>query len=327
MSLAISLLAVFVVAALMCGLAAQFLAARFSVLTGSTGSRAAWIMAPTLAAVTTCVALVWPGLVQDSCHCVAHGLHHPHLCLRHPDYAAAVLLPAAVVAAAWACLALPRLGQLLSSLWQTERWARRVARAPVQVLDTVRFRLIDAPGLGAFTTGLFRPLIAVDTGLWCQLSDEERRAVLHHEEAHRMRLDPLTFSVLKACSALTVVPGTAELLRKWQAKAEDECDRHAAQNVAAPEPVASALLALERYHRGQAQQALPLRTSAGGAALEGRVRSLLAGKPWSKRSNLANDVLAVLLAGFAVAALFTLVTGDLVHHGAETALGFFVDHH
>ncbi len=328
MSLAVSLLAVFVVAAMICSLVAQLLAAKLGVLTSSTGSRAAWIMAPVLAAATICVALVWPGLAQADCHCVAHGLHHPHLCLRHPDYAAAVLFPAVIVAVAWACLALPRLGRLLSSLWQTERWARRVERAPLHALDSVRFRLIDAPGLGAFTTGLFRPLIAIDAGLWRRLTEEERRAVLHHEDAHRTRLDPLTLFVLKVCATLGVVPGAAELLRKWQAKAEDECDRHAAQTVAAPEAVAAALLALERYHRGQAHQALPLRASAGeGAALEKRVRTLLASEASPTRSNLANDVLAVLLVGFAVAALFTLITGDMVHHGAETALGFFVHDH
>jgi Zn-dependent protease with chaperone function len=327
MSLAVSLLAVFVVAAMMCGLAAQVLATRLGALTNSTGSRAAWIMAPVLAAVTLCVALVWPGLAQAVCHCVAHGLHHPHLCLGHPDYAAGAVLPALIIVVIWACLALPSLGRLLSSLWQTERWTRRAERAPVQVLDEVRFRLIDAPGLGAFTTGLFRPLIAIDVDLWCRLNEEERRAVLHHENAHRVRLDPLTVFVLRICATLAVLPDAAGLLRKWQAKAEDECDRHAAQTVAAPEAVASALLALERYHRGHVQQAVPLRSSAGGSALEDRVRNLLASEPFSKRSNLANDVLAVLLVGFAVAALFTLVTGDSIHHGAETVLGFFIHHH
>lgn len=327
MTLAVSLLAVFVVTTMTCGVAVTLLAARFNTLTSSTGARAAWVMAPVLAAVTTCVALVWPGVVHAACHCVAHGLHHPHLCLRHPDYAAAVLIPAGLVVAAWSCLALPGLARLLSSLWQTGRWARRVERAPVRVLDTIRFRLIDAPGLGAFTTGLFRPLIAIDTGLWHCLEEEERRAVLHHEDAHRARLDPLTLLVLKICTILAVVPGVAELLRKWQATVEEACDRYAAKVVAAPEPVASALLTLERYHRGQAQQVLPLRTSAGGATLETRVRTLLASEASSKRCNLANDVLAVLLVGLASAAFFTLLSGDLVHHGAETALGFFVDHH
>src|SRR6187200_756974 len=147
MALAVSLLCVFVVVTMTCGVAVKLVAAKFSTLTSSTGSRAAWIMAPVLVAVTLCVALVWPGVVNTACHCVAHGLHHPHLCLRHPDYAAAVLIPAGLVAAAWSCLALPGLARLLSSLWQTGRWARRVERAPVRVLDNVRFRLIEAPGL------------------------------------------------------------------------------------------------------------------------------------------------------------------------------------
>jgi hypothetical protein len=38
-------------------------------------------------------------------------------------------------------------------------------------------------------------------------------------------------------------------------------------------------------------------------------------------------VLAVVLTGVALATVFILLTGDSIHHGAETALGFFVHHH
>src|SRR5687768_3119703 len=197
MPLAVSLLAVFALVATLSGVAIRVAAANSTTLR-STAWRAASLSAPAIGGVSVCWALLWPGLVHEICHCVAHGLHHPHLCLRHPDYAALMLVPAGVTASVWLAVVLPKLGRLLGSLWQTQRWARGIARLPERTFDAVRFRLIDAPGFGAGTVGLFRPLIVVDRGLWRALNDDERRAVLNHEDAHRKRLDPLSLFVLRA---------------------------------------------------------------------------------------------------------------------------------
>jgi Zn-dependent protease with chaperone function len=324
MPLAVSLVAVFGVAALISGLLAKLTLQSTGMRAQTTGFRASWLMGPVLAGVATCSALIFPG-VLGACHCVGHGLHHPHLCLRHPDFAVAILFPALGVAAAWLCVATPGLARLCTSAWQTSRWAYRLSKQPTQALGNVSFRLVDAPGLGACTTGLLRPLIAVDRGLWSALNEEERQAVLHHEDAHRQRLDPLTLFVLKACASLAAMPGADAVLRHWQAKVEEECDRHAAEVIGSPECVASALLAIERYRRTQPLGPLLLQASAGGGSLEMRVRTLLADSP-SRRANLASDCLSVSLAGIALAIFLALVSGDLVHHGAETLLGLFVHH-
>ncbi|HEY8944144.1 MAG TPA: M56 family metallopeptidase [Polyangiaceae bacterium] len=273
------------------------------------------------------MSLVYPGLLDEVCHCVAHGLHHPHLCLRHPDYAAALMAPASLVVAAWFVLAAPRLVGLVTNVWVTERWAWRVSKAPERVFDTIRFHLVDAPGLGACTTGLFRQRIAIDETLWHRLNDDERGAVLHHEDAHRQRRDPLTLLVLRACSAFSVLPRTAKLVRLWQMDTETECDRHAADATRSADSVAAALLSIERYHREMPLVSPPIGANAGGSELEERVRALLADNPCPQRANLASDVFGVALIGFVVAVATMLVAGDLIHHGAETALGLFLHHH
>ena len=326
MQLAVCLLAVFAVVAYSGGLVVRVAARKASARLHSTGYTATWLVAPFVAASSVCSALVLPGVFFLDCHCVAHGLHHPHLCLHHPGYAAAVFLPAAVFAAVWACVALPRLALLIGGWWQTRAWVRHLANVPVQVLDGVRFCLIDAPGLGACTTGLLRPLVAVDRGLWRALDDEQRRAVLHHEEAHRRRLDPLSMFLLRACAAVSLFSNTAPPLRRWHARVEAECDRYAAEIVGSPESVASALLALECYHRAQPHSTMPVGIGAGGAALEVRVRALLDVDCAPPPSNLVSDAFAMTLVGVAVVLAVTLFGGDLVHHGAETVLGLFVSH-
>src|SRR5688500_13650488 len=108
MSLALNLVAVFVLVGMLSSLLPRFFGARWQARPG-TSWRAAALMAPAIVAASVCSALVWPSLVQEACHCVAHGLHHPHLCLRHPDYAAAAVLPAGLIAAGWCVLAAPQL--------------------------------------------------------------------------------------------------------------------------------------------------------------------------------------------------------------------------
>ena len=104
---------------------------------------------------------------------------------------------------------------------------------------------------------------------------------------------------------------------------------HAAEISGSPEWVASALIALQRYHEecGTEPAGVPLRAGMGGASLERRVRLLLDEELDSRRANLASDVLAVCLVGFALALVFSLLGSDLAHHGAETALGLFAHHH
>jgi Zn-dependent protease with chaperone function len=326
MSLALNLVAVFVLVGLLVSLATRLLSlGRHE--RPATSSRAAALIAPVIVAASICSALLWPGVVRLACHCVTHGLHHPHLCLRHPDYATAALVPASLIAATWFLLVAPRVAGLARNVWQTKRWIRRVSKTPHRVFDDIRFHVIDAPGLGACTTGFLSPRIAVDDTLWRRLSADERRAVLHHEEAHRQRRDPLTLLVLEICSAL--VPTRAKkLVQLWQKDAETECDRHAAEVTRSADSVAAALLAIARYQRETPRVGLPLGASAAGSELEGRVRVLLADNATPGRAaNLGCDFFRVTLIGSAISVVVTLTTDDWVHHAAETLLGLFVGHH
>jgi Zn-dependent protease with chaperone function len=326
MALFVSLLALFLLTSAAGGLGAR-LFARAAGGRLSSAASAATLVGPVLLGIGVCASLVWPGFVQTACHCLEHGLHHPHLCLRHPDFAQGVLLPATFVACGWACLALPRFVRLLLDLWRTERWSWILATAPVNVCDGVRFRLIDAPALGACTTGLFRPLIAVDQGLWRTLAEDERRAVLHHENAHRQRLDPLTLVVLQACAALCLVPVSARLLGLWQGSSETECDRYAAARLGAPDAVAAALLKLEQHRQLGQVPSLAAGVAAAGGDLEQRVRTLLEPGFSHARVSLANDVIAATLVGISLTALLTVFGGEALHHSTETVLGLVVGAH
>jgi Zn-dependent protease with chaperone function len=224
-------------------------------------------------------------------------------------------------------LGAPQFVGIVANVWQTSRWAWQISKAPERVFDTIHFHLIDAPGLGACTTGLLRPRIAVDRTLWRKLSNDQRRAVLRHEAAHRQRRDPLTLFVLQICAALAIPTQAVKLIRRWQMDTETECDRHAADVMGSPDPVVSALLVIARHHRETRLITLPIGASAAGSELEGRVRTLLADTPSPRSANLACDALAVMLSGVAASTVVSLVAGDLIHHAAETALGLFVDHH
>lgn len=326
MGLFVSLFALFLLTSAVGGLGAR-LFARAAGQRLSSAASAATLVGSGFLGVGVCASLVWPGVVRTGCHCLEHGLHHPHLCLRHPDFAEAILLPAMFVICAWACLALPRFARLLRDLWRTERWSTLLAAAPVDVCDGVRFRLIDAPALGACTTGLFRPMIAVDQGLWRTLADDERRAVIHHEDAHRQRRDPLTLFILRACAALCLVPSSARLFGRWQASSETECDRHAAGRLGTPDPVAAALLKLEQHRQIGQVPSLAAGVAATGGDLAQRVRTLLDPGFSHVRVNLASDVLAATLVGVSVSALLTVLGGEALHHATETLLGLLVGAH
>jgi Zn-dependent protease with chaperone function len=327
MPLALAVLGLFALAAVLSGFCAKLAAEFWGDHLGSTRLRAGWLIGPLIIAVSLCTALLWPGLSHPSCHCIAHGLHHPHLCLRHPDFAVAVAFPAALVGLAWSSRAAPALGRLFAEWRETLRWGERIARAPELTLDGVKFRLVESLGVGACTIGLFDPKVAVDASVWRALNDEERRAVLHHEDAHRARRDPLTLLVLEACARFISLSGVVNLLNAWRAGAEHECDRHAAEVVGSPESIASALLTLERYYRSRPEASLALQARASGASLAARVRVLLSDDLRRERPSLGCDVLAVSLGGLVFAFAFTIFAGDLVHHAAETALGLLVHHH
>jgi len=321
MALFLSLLAIFLTLAAALSLAVRGISRRAAERLSARTS-AVCVVAPILISAGFCAALVVPGWVRGACHCVEHGLHHLHLCLLHPEYAANACAPAAAAVALWATLALPRLGRLVVDVSRTSLWARGIARVEAQTVDGVRFHLVDAPGLGACTTGSWRPLIVVDRQLEGALDDEQLRAVLHHEDGHRRRLDPLTLIALRVCCAVSSSPESA-LLKRWQGRAEAECDRHAAERLGAPEPVAAALLELERLRSTGSHG---VRAAATGGNLADRVRALLDPKGFCAPANLRNDLVHALVVAMLVTLVLVLPSADSLHHAAETLLGHLLHH-
>jgi beta-lactamase regulating signal transducer with metallopeptidase domain len=327
--------AVFVGLALV-GACAVALASRLSLLSApesqapSSLPRALFALAPVIIAVLGCAALASPNPFA-ACHCTEHGLHHPHLCLRHPGFALPLLIPAACILGAWAIVVAPRVLRLARDVIASERWVRAARRLPLRRVSGVPIRLADDVGRVAFTVGVLTPTIVFDRALWLALSDEERRAVAHHEDAHVKRRDGLTLLALRMCAALCPVLQGARVLEGWRSAVEMACDAHAAETLGDPAAVAGALVAVERARANlpdaPAAAYAPALGIVAGGDLERRVRALLAVEPTRRRRSttvLGSDLLAVSLVVIGAAALTVAWPGDSFHHATETLIGLFV---
>lgn len=285
---------------------------------------AAVIFAPAIAGVLGCVALAFPDLFAP-CHCAEHGLHHPHLCPYHPAFALALLAPSAGVVGAWLSLVAPRLLLLARAQIASARQIRAVRRLPTRRVDDVDFRLTDGDSRTAVTMGAWSPIIVVDRLLWDGLSDEERRAMLHHEHAHVERRDGLTVLLLRLAAALYPVPLGSQFIAGWRSAVERACDRHAAAVIGDASVVAGALVAVEKSRRGDtATGALSALGIVSGGELESRVMALLDEPESHNASALGNDVLTVGLVALGAGALTAVWPGGSCHHTVETLLGVFL---
>lgn len=292
-------------------------------LGSATALRAAFVLAPAVVGLLAMLVVLVPSPFSH-CHCLEHGGHHPHLCVRHPWLALPLLTPAAALAAVWLAQAGWRAWAVLRDLVRSERWARRLARLPSETVGGIAVRLVDDLALGAFTLGIWTPVVAVDRALWQGLSPEERLAVLHHESAHLQRRDALTLASLRLVSTLLPWPSNGPWLRSWRAASEAACDRYAAIQVKDATCVAMALVSVERL-RAQLRASTPLSPALGIAAgtdLQVRVHALLEDKPGSVP--LANDLLAVGIALLGLAVLLVMLPGSSLHHFVESLLGLLV---
>ncbi len=295
--------------------------------------RATWphatlALAPVMAATLACVALAAQNPFT-ACHCAAHGLHHPHLCLSHPAFGQPFVMPSVGVLVLWALAVAPRLVRLGRQVVAGERWARAAAALPIEHVDGIPIRLAGDGGYSAFTAGVRAPLIVLGRPLWDALAPAARRAVVHHEHAHVERHDGLTLLALRACDALSPVPLGGRLLAPWRAAVESACDRHAAHRLGDPTAVAEALLAVERARSAATlPEPAPMTAALGvgaGGDLERRVLALLdAGDGRERGEALGNDLVAVAVLTCGAGLLALLWPGDALHHALETAAGLFV---
>lgn len=173
-----------------------------------------------------------------------------------PNLVAAVLIAATGVLLAW----------LVKQQWHVERVRRRTQR---QRVFGVTVHVVD--GTVACTAGPLVPGIFVGTDVLASLDDDELRAVVFHERAHRLRLDPLWAALVVVTRALTPAslwrPETASQI---EAHREIRADRDALRNGATRRALAASLLKVPTA---------PVGVVGFASVSELRVRALLDGAP------------------------------------------------
>lgn len=325
-SLALGLLLAWLVAISLAAAASVFSLRQRLNARASTRLRALVVALPCIVGLVGLVVVLLPSPLSH-CHCVGHGGQHPHLCVRHPWLALPLFGFAAPIAGTWLAFAALRVWSVLRDVIRGERLAKQLRVFPARLVDGVAVRLVDGLGLGAFTIGLWRPVVVVDRSLWRGLAPVERLAVLHHEHAHASRGDALTQAFLRVLSAALPWSARAAWLCAWRSATEVACDRHAALQVRDATSVAKALVSVERLRAGaRAEGALaPALAVAAGGELGPRVRALLEDPPLAPPP-LTSDLRPIGLGLVALAMLLALWPGAFLHHAAESLLGLLPHH-
>lgn len=146
--------------------------------------------------------------------------------------------------------------------WRAHRTLRPLDAAPPLVddvfsraariagLDPRRLRIVEGLPAPAFTAGWFRPTVYVARSLAVgagRLEPEELAAVLAHERAHVVRLDPLRLSLMRALADMLFwLPALRALFHDMADEAEIRADDAATARVE-PLVLASAILALASW--------------------------------------------------------------------------------
>lgn len=246
------------------------------------------------------------GLIDD--HCLAHGLHHPHFCLRHlpavaPGPAVTVLLLTGVFPVTGLIrVALARVheARLLADI-------ERMAFSRHGVIKTE----LDVPS--AFLVGLRRPRIVLSAGLRRLLAPSERLAVVRHEIAHARAGDPARRFVLGFLLALHLPQTRKRLQRHWNQAAEERAD----DSVAARGQGLELARALIKILRSRNEGARPVAHMLGidSANVSRRIRRL-AGDSHDLHASPRFERLLV------TAMLLMAVTLTSGHHMIETMAGW-----
>ncbi|MDZ7753179.1 MAG: M56 family metallopeptidase [Gammaproteobacteria bacterium] len=267
---------------------------------------------PIAASLLAMLALILPalfklaGLIDD--HCLAHGLHHPHFCLRHlPAFDASPLALMVLVAGALSMVGLVR---AVLPLYGQARLTNSIARIAPPDRHVIR---TDSESPRAFLVGIQKPRIVLTKGLLRKLTPPERRAVVRHEIAHA-RAGDLARRLMLVLLASLHLPQTGRcLLRHWNQAAEERADDTVAAHGQGLD-LASALVKILRGKRPESSvQAHSMGADSGDVAR--RIRRLadgpgeLSSSCWLEWS---------LIAGLS---LVTLAAASQ-HHAVETVIGW-----
>ena len=246
------------------------------------------------------------GLIDD--HCLAHGLHHPHFCLRHmPAFDAGPVAVTLVILGAWP------LAGLLRAAFDQFRQARLTTTIARIAPEGRRLIRTDADSPRAFLLGIRQPRVVLTDGLIRLLSPAERRAVVHHEIAHARSGDPARRLLLGLLMPMHLPQARRRLMHQWKQAIEERADDSVAARGQGLD-LASALIKILRAGAPKAPMAA-FSMGADSADIALRIRRL-AGRapeqpasPWLERSLIA----ALGLTSLAIAGK---------HHVAETFIGW-----
>jgi hypothetical protein len=250
---------------------------------------------------------MWSALGIAADHCPLHDDGHVHLCLEHAPRGPVSLVEWLLLGAAatGAGIVFARVVAAQFATW-------RAVVALVRTSGKTEGGLIPSSAPLSVTTGLFRPLVLVSTGLRERLRPEVLAVVLEHERAHARRRDPLRL-VAAALLSAGHLPGTRRLLLCDLALAcEQAADEEAATAVGDRVRVAEAIVTVERVMRSS-QSGLAAAMGMDGASTVARVEELLR-EPPTRAPLLFRGLLWGLAAVAAV-----LLASDL-HHLTETLL-------
>lgn len=174
--------------------------------------------------------------------------------------------------------------------WDVERIR---ARAPRRRVSGVPVHMVG--GAVACTAGPLVPRILLGAQVLESLDDEELRAVVLHERAHQLRLDPLRAALAVVVRMVTPPPlRRAETASRVEAHREIRADRGALRNGATRRALAASLLKLP---------VAPLGVVGFASVSELRVQALLDDVPVLKR----DQSWPVALVGFTAGAAFCLM--------------------
>jgi TonB family protein len=178
--------------------------------------------------------------------------------------------------------------------------ARRLERAIASTNVPPARLVVVADGTVPHTAGLVHPRIHVPIAVMDELTVAELRAVLLHENAHRVRRDPLLSLALGIVGAVFFFyPIAAFLGRRLREAAELVCDEAAIRGGASPAALASGLACVVRLSMSRSPQlASPVLGGSLSRRLD-RLDTIRRKRPTLRHFSLVLLALAIVLAASA----------------------------
>jgi Zn-dependent protease with chaperone function len=309
------------VTALLARLLFRFSLNQMSRLAPSVRANALWALAalPLLFGLISVLLVMLPSITHAmgiaSDHCMEHG-HHGHLCFVHsPLWAGNVIEP--VIFGLALLVVVRRLMVILTPYIRSQLALSSLRSMTGHAGMYQDHQLLSSRRVFAFTAGLLRPRIYVSSRLAQELSDDEYRAVLEHENGHRLRRDGLRRLSAQILSEAHFPQVRRALMLELGLAIEQSCDEHAAQAIGDRLTVAQAIVKLSRMARiprihANACQAF------NASDCERRVTGLL--NPPIPRRHLHSFLGFVLILALCISGA---VTADFWHHSVESMLSMY----